>query len=168
MACPAIKCGVTTCGATWPAFQVRMTGLTGKSETRNNPVSKSGSALAACGRRSRATAGGAGWPASWAFITGRGGKCQIKSNRGTKSEPALAAGGRRIMPLRSRYVRFSGDCTERSGARTSRGALQRRRESSLSCMYLRAARQPPPWKRGKAPDHHASERSHGREYRRPV
>ena len=136
------RCEVTTCRATWPALLARMTGLTGKSETRNDPGSKSEPALAACGRRSRVTPGGAGWPVSQAFITGLRGKCQIKTSRGSNSTPALAAGGRRIMPLRSRYVRFSGDCTERSGARTSRGALQRRREGSLSCMYLRAARQP--------------------------
>jgi hypothetical protein len=106
---PGYQCGVTTCGATWPALQAGMTGLTGKSDTQNNPVSKSGPALAACGRRSRVTGCGARWPAWQAFITGLSGKCQIYGNRGSKSGPALAARGRRIKPLRSRYVRFSGD-----------------------------------------------------------
>ena len=86
-----------------------MTGLTGKSETRNNPGSKSEPALAAGGRRSRVTACGARWPASQAFINGLSGSCQMYSNQGSKSEPVLAARGRRIMPLRSRCVRFSGD-----------------------------------------------------------
>jgi hypothetical protein len=86
-----------------------MTGLTGKSETQNNPGSKPEPALAVGGRRSRVTAFGVRWPASEAFISGLSGKCQIYSDRGSKSTPALAARGRRIMPLRSRYVRFSGD-----------------------------------------------------------
>ena len=58
-----------------------MTGLTGKSETRNNPGNKSEPALAAGGRRSRVTACGARWPASQAFINGLSGSCQMYSNQ---------------------------------------------------------------------------------------